>query len=96
MKIKWTRKALNDLKEIYHFIAKENLKAARQTNAIIRQKALFLLGNPYIGRANDIPNARELVITGTPYILFYKVEETSDSIFIVHVIHAARDWPNLV
>lgn len=90
MKIKWTRKALNDL------IAKENIKAARQTNAIIRQKALFLLDNPYIGRTSDIPNARELVITGTPYILFYTVEETSDSIFIVHVIHAARDWPNLV
>ena len=35
--------------------------------------------------------SRELVITGTPYLAAYRVE--NDAVVIVRVVHGAQRWP---
>ena len=38
-----------------------------------------------------IAGTRELVIPGLPYIIVYRVTEAA--VFIIHIYHTARDWP---
>jgi toxin ParE1/3/4 len=46
---------------------------------------------PALGRPGRVPGTRELVISGTPYIVPYRVRR--DVVEILRVFHAARKWP---
>jgi toxin ParE1/3/4 len=47
---------------------------------------------PESGRPGRITSTRELVVTGTPFILPYRI--FGDSIHIPRVLHSARHWPD--
>lgn len=91
MKIVWTEPARQDLRDIFLYIAEENPNAARVLLSEIKQRGILLQDNPLIGRVGRIDGTRELVITGTQYILPYRVQE--NQIQILAVFHAARKWP---
>ncbi|MDO9046813.1 MAG: type II toxin-antitoxin system RelE/ParE family toxin [Methylobacter sp.] len=91
MKIVWTEPARQDLRDIFLYIAEENPNAARVLLSEIKERAILLQDNPLIGRIGRIDGTRELVITGTQYILPYRVQE--NQIQILAVFHAARKWP---
>lgn len=44
-----------------------------------------------MGRPGRVPDTRELVIAGTPYVMAYRIEGAQ--VHIVAVIHGARRWP---
>ena len=46
---------------------------------------------PLRGRIGRTPGTRELVITGSPYIVVYQV--TGDQVEVARIIHGAQDWP---
>jgi toxin ParE1/3/4 len=46
---------------------------------------------PNRGRAGRIAGTRELVVSGTPYIVAYRV--ASDRTIVLRILHAARRWP---
>ncbi|WP_294081057.1 type II toxin-antitoxin system RelE/ParE family toxin [Sphingomonas sp.] len=52
----------------------------------------LLAANPFIGRPGEIRGTRELVVTGTPYIVAYRVSDTT--IEVLFVQHGARQWPD--
>ncbi|MDO9139273.1 MAG: type II toxin-antitoxin system RelE/ParE family toxin [Methylobacter sp.] len=91
MKIVWTEPARQDLREIFEYIAEENPNAARALLAEIRKRAGSLENNPELGRLGRVDGSRELVLTGTQYILPYRVKE--QWIQILAVFHSARKWP---
>ncbi|WP_242518673.1 MULTISPECIES: type II toxin-antitoxin system RelE/ParE family toxin [Thiorhodovibrio] len=47
--------------------------------------------NPSIGRLGRVRDTRELVISGTSYIVAYRV--VGDLVLILRVLHGARRWP---
>jgi toxin ParE1/3/4 len=54
------------------------------------------LGERPIGRRGRVTGTYEKSITGVPYILAYALGPLpggDEAIFILHVIHTARDWP---
>jgi toxin ParE1/3/4 len=51
-----------------------------------------LIAHPGIGRAGRIAGSRELVVSGTPYIVAYRLR--GRTVELLGVIHAARRWPN--
>ena len=51
----------------------------------------LLATHPASGRIGRVPGTRELVITGTPYIVPYRVR--GDAVEILRVFHGARKWP---
>jgi plasmid stabilization system protein ParE len=59
---------------------------------LIREKAIALTENPDIGRIGRVDGTRELVLSGTHYILPYRI--TGQQIQILAVLHAARQWPD--
>lgn len=91
MRIIWLKKAVIDLQSIWEYITLDNPKAARQIAQTIKAKTKSLQKNPALGRPGRIPETRELIITGTPFILPYRVRD--NHIEILRVIHGARRWP---
>lgn len=57
----------------------------------IEQAVQLLASHPAMGRAGRVEGTRELVVTGTPYIIPYRVRE--DRVEVLRVFHAAGKWP---
>jgi addiction module RelE/StbE family toxin len=91
MKIVWTEPARQDLRDIFTYIAENNPKAARTLLNDIKERAVLLQDNPLIGRLGRIEDTRELVLTGTQFILPYRVK--NQQIQILAVFHGAKQWP---
>lgn len=91
MKIAWHRLARQDLQHIRRYIAEDSAQAAQHVAQCIRQAVDRLADQPGIGRPGRAPDTRELVITGTPYIVAYRV--VNDTIVILRVLHGSRQWP---
>jgi len=95
VRIVWTRRYLSELASIGDYIGQHNPRAAaRITNEIHSKTARLLSANPFLGRIGEIKGTRELVISGTPYIVAYRVKDTQ--IEILFVQHGAREWPDEV
>jgi len=96
VKILWSRDALKDLDEAYEYVSKESPQSA--INIITRIEILFesLASHSELGRVGRVKGMRELVVTGTPFILPYLIDRESKrmKIFILGVRHTSRRWPS--
>lgn len=93
MRLLWTRPALSDLRALHAYIARDNERAANVMVARIVDRAeRQLLRMPESGRPGRTAKTRELVLSGTPYILPYRI--VGDAIQILRVLHSARRWPD--
>jgi toxin ParE1/3/4 len=53
-----------------------------------------LATHPTLGRPGRVPGTRELVVSGTPYLIPYRVH--GKTVEILRVFHGARKWPGMV
>ncbi len=88
MRVTWHRRARQDLRHIRAQIAAENPQAAPRIAPRILQAVELLAEQPRIGRVGRVPDTREFVMTGTPYIVAYRVAE--DTLIMLRVLHGAR------
>jgi len=93
--IEWTEQATQQLDQAHDYIALSNGQevAARITTHIVasvQQLAAF----PMSGRPGRIPGTRELVISNTPFIAAYTIE--NDRIVILAIYHGAQQWPKVL
>jgi toxin ParE1/3/4 len=91
MRLEWTLKAIGDLREAGVFIALDNPGAARRMAERVREAAEYLIEQPNLGRPGRLMNTRELVVSGTPFILIYWVR--GGAVLILRVLHHSRKWP---
>jgi toxin ParE1/3/4 len=91
VKIRWLDQAVADLVHLRNFIAQDNPDATPAVARSIRDAVGMLAAHPAAGRSGRVPNTRELVITGTAYILPYRVR--GGTVEILRVLHSARKWP---
>ena len=91
MKLIWTQASLKDVREIGDYIKQHNPVAAFTVTQRIFNACQSLSANPEIGRTGRVPHTRELVVTGTAYIVPYRV--LLDRVEILAVFHGARRWP---
>lgn len=59
----------------------------------IRAAVERLAASPAIGRPGRVAGTRELVISGTPYIVPYRAKK-EDVVQIITVLHSAQRWPD--
>ena len=90
MKLVWTREAIADRDSIYDYIEVGNPAAALALDDLFSEKAKQLIDHPKLGRNGRIAGTREW-IAHENYIMVYDL--TSDTIRILRVLHAARQWP---
>lgn len=91
MEIVWRRAALNDIEAIRVFIDQDNPDAAVRVYEAIRAAVDPLAAYPNFGRAGRVDGTRELVLSGLPYIIVYRV--VAEQVRILSVIHTSRQWP---
>lgn len=94
MIVKWLRRALNDMATITTYIERDNPDAARRLAQDIREQTKQLAAFPFLGRASERHDVRELVVHKN-YLVSYRIRR--DTVEILQVWHAAqkRDGENL-
>jgi addiction module RelE/StbE family toxin len=91
MKLEWSEAARQDMNALFAYLDARNPQAADKTEAAIFATAEELLVFPKVGRLGRVQGTRELVVTGTPYLLIYATN--AETVFIVRVLHGAQKFP---
>lgn len=91
MSVRWTRRALGALDGIATHIARDNPAAARRIVARVEDAVNQLALHPSMGRSGRVAGTRELIVSGTPFIVPYRVRE--GAVEVLTVLHTARRWP---
>jgi len=88
VRVEWLRAALDNLSAVAEYISRDNPVAAARTVAAIVNAVENLKRFPASGRAGRVSGTRELVVSGTPYIVPYRVRD--NVVQVIRVFHAAR------
>lgn len=89
--VRWTRRALRQIEEAYAYLHERNPAAADAVMLRVDQALDALPSHPEMGKPGRIEGTRELTVTGTPFIVPYRMRE--GRIEILAFLHAARKWP---
>lgn len=91
MQIVWLKKALQNLDDIAEYIAQDNPQAASQVVSLIITQINQLATQPAIGRPGRVVGTRELVITGSHYLVPYRIK--NNQVQILRVFHTSQQPP---
>jgi toxin ParE1/3/4 len=91
VRIRWTEQAGRNLDDVEAHIAQDNPETALQVVLTIIRAVEQLLVYPNLGRPGRVPGTRELVISGTPFLVPYRVRR--EAIEILRVFLGAMRWP---
>lgn len=89
MTVLWSIQAASELKAVPETDRKP--ETANGIRRAIYERVQSLRSLPYLASPGRVENTRELVITGTPYLVVYRVSE--DGIVILNVLRGARQSP---
>ena len=90
MKVRWTPEAFEDRLQIWDTIAAEDPQAALRLDQRIAGAVSLLEEHPEMGRPGIIAGTREL-IPHENYRVVYEIAPSA--VWILAVVHAARNWP---
>ncbi|MGQ0664033.1 MAG: type II toxin-antitoxin system RelE/ParE family toxin [Pseudomonadota bacterium] len=92
MRVYWSRNARRQLYEGFDSIVPDDPGAAHRMLLTLDTAASRLASFAERGRPGCRPNTREIIVTGTPFILPYRIR--GHDVAILAVLHAARRrWP---
>ena len=92
MKTRWLDLAVDDLADIADYIARDNPDAAKLMVSRLWSAVKSLDKQPEMGRPGRVYGTRELIVSGTPFIVPYRIIKSE--IHILRVLHGARNWPD--
>jgi toxin ParE1/3/4 len=93
VRVRWLRAALKNLDDEAEYIAQDSPAAAGKIVVAITEAVNSLARYPAIGRPGRVAGTRELVVSGTPYIIPYRVR--GSSVEVLRIFHDARKWPEV-
>lgn len=67
------------------------MAAARMVERI-QESVELLAQHPEIGRPGRVSGTRELIVRNSPFIVPYRIHQ--ETIEVITVFHAARQWPD--
>lgn len=88
MRIVFRARALRHLREIESFISRDSLGAAGRLMLRIEGAIGRIAEHPYSAPAGIVAGTRQLSLSGTPYLIVYRVGETE--ITVLAILHASR------
>ena len=91
MTLRWTRLAVSHIEAAFEYLAQDNATVAGATVDRVFSAIEALERHPEMGRNGPVPRTRELLVTGTPFVVAYRIRK--HGIEILAVLHGARRWP---
>ena len=93
-RIVWSEIALTDLRELVHYIARDDRQVAKRFGDLIVAKVESLQTFPRMGRI--VPEyrddrLRELIIT--PYRIVFETDDSAMTLSVLRIWHGARGKP---
>lgn len=89
MKIVFSPESRQDLREIFNYIAKDNLDAAIAFVRRLKQRCVDLAPMPNVGKNREEIARGYRSITEGDYVIFYRLQP--EIVEILHVVHGKRD-----
>jgi toxin ParE1/3/4 len=83
MKLRWTPRAVADLEEISDYLIVAAPQAWEHLLGRVEHLTDLLLDFPLMGKPGIVPETREFVLTGTPYILVFQIKV--DAVIVLSV-----------
>lgn len=87
----WLRRASADRDAQLDYIGQRNPSAAIKQGDSIELQVEALTRNPEMGRPGRKQGTRELVISGTRFIVVYRVR--GGRIELLRLLHSSQQWP---
>jgi len=91
-RLSWRWRADRDLDAAIDRIARYDLFKAFAQFERIHTQTNMLLEHPKLGRPGRVKGTRELVISGTPFVVVYRLPEPQH-IEILRLLHGSHRWP---
>ncbi|MGA0594454.1 type II toxin-antitoxin system RelE/ParE family toxin [Enterovirga sp. CN4-39] len=91
MKVSWAPSARADVKAAADYVAEHDRPAAARLAQRLTGAARTIAAHPGIGRVGRLSETREFFVSGTPYIIVYRLAD--HRLEIVRVLHTSRLWP---
>ena len=89
--IVWTAPARAQLAEVYDYVSESNPLAAENQVELVVNATRTLAEFPEMGRPGRLRGTREFVVSGTPYIVVYRIRLSL--VRVLAVMHGAQRWP---
>ena len=89
MKIEWSLEAVSDLDRIEGFLKERSPRGAERVWVRIHERVGLQADIPFAAPLYHEGPARMLVVSGTPYIVFYVVD--GDVLRVEQIIHGAQN-----
>ena len=93
MRVRYTRRARNDLHEIDTYLRERSPHGARSVLAAIGRAVALIAEAPRRGQMTDAPEVRRLAVVRYRYAVYFRVRD--EEVHIVHIRHTARQLPTL-
>jgi len=91
MKPVWARAAIRDLVHAREYIGLENETAASEMASRIVDATDRIVQFPEVGRPGRLNGTRELVVSGTRYLIVYRLKK--NAVHFLRVLHGRQKWP---
>jgi len=91
MRVRWTTPAADDLYNIVRHFQRDNPESAAAVAESLYDGCGNLRRFPHLGRKGRIAGTRELVFSGLPYIVVYRIQD--QIVEVMRIYHGAQDWP---
>ena len=97
VQVDWAQPALEDLQEVYEFVARDSPRYAQLTVERVTDVAERLAGFPELGQVlPEFPHlAYRQMVVGV-YRLIYREDPGENRIVVMGVIHSSRDLPPIL
>ena len=92
MIIEWLPGAIQNRFDQLDYVAEDNPTAAANQDDEIERQVNMLYDHPKMGRPGRLKGTRELVISGTPFILVYRLKG-DQRIEVLRLLHGSQLWP---
>ncbi|MBU2751099.1 type II toxin-antitoxin system RelE/ParE family toxin [Acidithiobacillus thiooxidans] len=93
--VRWSSTAWQQYQDAMDFVAADKPQAALEQDASVTSGVARLGPFPKMGRAGRLLGTRELVVSGTPFIVVYRVQEEVGEVQVIRFLQGAQQWPKV-
>jgi toxin ParE1/3/4 len=91
VRVEWSCFAVEDRIRIFDYIEQDDPLTAVVVDERIMEQTATLEQFPQCGRQGRVEATRELVVSRTPFIVVYCVQESA--VRVLRILHGAQSWP---